>query len=44
MITQIHFLLTYMCTLACEHSFVCSSPSAEGTFTPSQVSCAVVDF
>ncbi len=37
MITQIHMLLTYMCTLACEHCFVCSSPSAEGTFTFSQV-------
>ncbi len=38
MISQIHFLLTYMCTLECEHCFVCSSPSAEGTFTPSQIS------
>ncbi|NMB79993.1 MAG: 4Fe-4S cluster-binding domain-containing protein, partial [Methanomicrobiales archaeon] len=34
MMMQIHFLLTYQCTLACEHCFVCSSPSAEGTFTP----------
>jgi hypothetical protein len=42
MITQIHFLLTYMCTLACEHCFVCSSPSAEGTFSPSRIA-AVLD-
>lgn len=42
MITQIHFLLTYMCTLACEHCFVCSSPSAEGTFSPGQIA-AVLD-
>ncbi|MFA4861678.1 radical SAM protein, partial [Methanoregula sp.] len=37
MMTQIHFILTYMCTLTCEHCFVCSSPSAEGTFTPVQI-------
>lgn len=37
MITQLHILLTYMCTLECEHCFVCSSPSAAGTFTPSQI-------
>ena len=37
MITQIHLLLTYMCTLECEHCFVCSSPAAEGTFTPTQI-------
>lgn len=37
MITQVHFILTYMCTLECEHCFVCSSPAAEGTFTPSQI-------
>ena len=38
MITQVHFILTYMCNLECEHCFVCSSPSAEGTFTPSRIS------
>ncbi len=38
MLTQLHFLLTYMCTLACEHCFVCSSPAAEGTFTLTQIS------
>ena len=42
MITQIHFLLTYMCTLTCEHCFVCSSPSAEGTFSPGKIA-AVLD-
>lgn len=42
MITQLHFLLTYMCTLTCEHCFVCSSPSAEGTFTPGRIA-AVLD-
>ncbi|HWQ65518.1 MAG TPA: radical SAM protein [Methanospirillum sp.] len=26
-----------MCTLCCEHCFVCSSPHAEGTFTISQI-------
>nr|WP_321352776.1 radical SAM protein [uncultured Methanoregula sp.] len=36
-VTQVHFLLTYMCSLSCEHCFVCSSPSAEGTFTPGQI-------
>jgi MoaA/NifB/PqqE/SkfB family radical SAM enzyme len=38
MITQIHILTTYMCTMSCEHCFVCSSPQSEGTFTPSQIS------
>lgn len=37
MITQLHFLTTYMCTHWCEHCFVCSSPVAKGTFTPSQI-------
>jgi hypothetical protein len=37
MMTQVHFILTYMCTLDCEHCFVCSSPAAEGTFTPGQI-------
>jgi MoaA/NifB/PqqE/SkfB family radical SAM enzyme len=42
MITQIHFILTYMCTLECEHCFVCSGPSSQGTFTPHQIT-AVLD-
>ncbi len=37
MITQVHFILTYMCTLSYEHCFVCSSPDAEGTFHPGQI-------
>ena len=37
MITQVHILTTYMCTMSCEHCFVCSSPQSEGTFTPSQI-------
>jgi hypothetical protein len=37
MVSQVHFILTYMCTLECEHCFVCSGPSAEGTFTPGQI-------
>ena len=37
MLTQVHFILTYMCTLECEHCFVCGSPAAEGTFTASQI-------
>ena len=41
MITQVHFILTYMCTLECEHCFVCSSPSSEGTFTPRQIAAAL---
>jgi len=37
MITQLHILITYMCTMSCEHCFVCSSPQSKGTFTPSQI-------
>jgi len=36
-ITQVHIIATYMCTLSCEHCFVCSSPESQGTITPSQV-------
>ena len=38
MITQLHILTNYMCTLSCEHCFVCSTPASTGTFTPSRVS------
>ena len=41
MITQIHILTTYMCNMSCEHCFVCSSPWAEGTFTPSQIAAVL---
>ena len=37
MITQVHIIITYMCTMSCEHCFVCSSPQSEGTFTPGQI-------
>ena len=33
MLTGIHFLLSYRCTLECDHCFVYGSPYAEGTFT-----------
>ncbi|RKY01767.1 MAG: hypothetical protein DRP54_03120 [Spirochaetes bacterium] len=33
MLTGLHFLLTYMCNLECDHCFVYSSPKAKGTFT-----------
>ncbi len=36
-ITDIHFLLTYMCNAQCDHCFVYSGPEAGGTFTLSQV-------
>jgi hypothetical protein len=37
MLKGIHFLLTYMCNLECDHCFVYSKPSAEGTFTLDQI-------
>ncbi len=37
MLTGLHFLLSYKCTFECDHCFVYSSPSAEGTFTLAQV-------
>jgi pyruvate-formate lyase-activating enzyme len=37
MLKGIHFLLTYMCNLRCDHCFVYSSPDAKGTFTLSQI-------
>lgn len=37
MLTGIHFLLTYMCNLECNHCFIYSGPSAKGTFTLSQI-------
>ncbi len=38
MVEQAHFLLTYKCSLECDHCFVYSSPESEGTFTLSQLS------
>ena len=37
MLTGIHILLTYRCTLECDHCFLYSSPRAEGTMTLAQV-------
>ncbi|MCK4528317.1 4Fe-4S cluster-binding domain-containing protein [candidate division WOR-3 bacterium] len=37
MLTGIHFLLTYMCNLECDHCFIYSGPNAKGTFTLSQI-------
>ena len=37
MLKGIHFLLTYMCNLECDHCFVYCSPNARGTFTLSQM-------
>ncbi len=33
MLTQVHILLTYQCTWACDHCFLYCSPGATGTFT-----------
>ncbi|MDH3230376.1 MAG: radical SAM protein [Alphaproteobacteria bacterium] len=33
MLTQIHVLLTYQCTWACDHCFLYCSPESTGTFT-----------
>ncbi|MBA7600088.1 hypothetical protein ES703_07135 [subsurface metagenome] len=37
MLTGIHFLLTYMCNLECDHCFVYSGPDAKGTLTLDQI-------
>jgi len=37
MLTGCHFLLTYTCTMECDHCFVYSSPYAKGTFTLKQI-------
>jgi len=37
MLTGIHFLLTYMCNLECDHCFVYSGPNSKGTFTLNQI-------
>ncbi len=33
MLTQVHILLTYQCTWACDHCFLYCSPHSTGTFT-----------
>lgn len=37
MLTGVHILLTYKCTLECEHCFLHSGPRARGTFTLPQL-------
>jgi MoaA/NifB/PqqE/SkfB family radical SAM enzyme len=37
MLKAIHFLLTYICNLECEHCFLYGSPRAKGTFTLEQM-------
>ena len=37
MVSQLHILLTYMCTKECDHCFVYSSPNATGTFSIQQL-------
>lgn len=37
MLTGLHFLLSYMCNLECDHCFVYGAPSAKGTFTLKQI-------
>ena len=37
MLQGVHFLLTYMCNLECDHCFVYSGPDAQGTFTIKQI-------
>jgi len=41
MLTGIHFLLSYMCNFECDHCFVYSGPSAQGTFTIRQIQTAL---
>ena len=43
MITSIHFLLSYMCNLDCDHCFVYSNPHAKGTFTLKQIRTIIDD-
>jgi hypothetical protein len=37
MLTGIHILMTYKCTLECDHCFLYSSPNAQGTMTLPQI-------
>ena len=41
MLTGIHFLLSYMCNFECDHCFLYSGPSAQGTFTIQQIRSAL---
>lgn len=37
MLTDVHFILTYMCNFECDHCFLYCSPRSKGTFTLAQV-------
>lgn len=41
MLTQVHFLLTYQCTWACDHCFLYCSPGSTGTFTGDRIAAAL---
>lgn len=41
MLTGIHILLTYKCTLECDHCFLYSGPNAHGTMTLPQIRCVL---
>jgi organic radical activating enzyme len=43
MLKGIHFLLTYMCNLECDHCFLCCGPHSQGTFTLEQLRQVIDD-
>jgi Radical SAM superfamily len=43
MLTGIHFILSYKCTLECDHCFIYSSPNAQGTFTLDKIKSVLKD-
>ncbi len=43
MLTGIHFILSYKCTLECDHCFIYSSPGAKGTFTLNNIKDVLTD-
>ena len=43
MIDGIHFLVTYQCTMDCDHCFLYCSPKAKGVFTLDQIKAVLDD-
>ena len=41
MLTGVHILMTYKCTLECDHCFLYSGPNAKGTMTLPQIRCVL---
>jgi len=41
MLTGIHLLMTYKCNLECDHCFLYSGPTAQGTMTLPQIRCVL---